>query len=291
VRVHDFGNGVKHQLRHQDINRSEVISNTRSEDTDTGEAPLKSVRSMLFGDNEDPTSGGNVLVEETQKWEAEKEAILCGAEAILAVAVEEKQKWEVEKEAISKVQQFEPIVELNIGSMRFETSRITLCRFPDTMIGCMFSGRHTLPRGKDGHFFIDRDGRHFHHILNFLRSPEGYKVGVTGAEEDELRRECAYYGIDELMFPLPPPPPPPTQKRIPYYHSSRSESFGQIGLRVDHAGVHTIADSGEAIKYCRNCHRGFFNIRADKYYFSGFSAQSPPAAQPRVQSPCSFCRH
>ncbi|KAJ1408899.1 hypothetical protein B484DRAFT_196416 [Ochromonadaceae sp. CCMP2298] len=70
------------------------------------------------------------------------------------------------------------------------------------MIGCMFSGRHALSKGEDGYFFIDRDGTHFRHILNFLRSPEGYKcVGVTEAEKEELRRECEYYGIDQLMFP------------------------------------------------------------------------------------------
>jgi hypothetical protein len=186
-------------------------------------------------------------------------------DAILA-ALEEMNRWEAEKEAISKVQQFEPIVKLNIGSMRFETSRTTLCRFPDTMIGCMFSGRHALPKGEDGYFFIDRDGRHFHHILNFLRSPESYKSGLTGAEEGQLLGECKYYGIDELMFPPPPPPPPPpTKKLLPCYLTSGSAEFCQISVLVDHTGVLTIADSGEKIEYCRSCHRGFFNIGLFKY--------------------------
>jgi hypothetical protein len=135
-----------------------------------------------------------------QKWDANKRAETRNWEAL------KKAEWEAEREAMSKLQQFGPIVKLNIGSTRFETSRTTLCRFPDTMIGCMFSGRHTLLQGEDGHFFIDRDGTHFRHILNFLCSPEGYKVDLSAAEEQELRRECVYYGIDQLMFPKPKPP-------------------------------------------------------------------------------------
>jgi hypothetical protein len=108
---------------------------------------------------------------------------------------------EAEKEEMSKVQHFEPIVKLDVGGVRVTTSLTTLRRFPDTMIGCMFSGRHALPKGKDGYFFIDRDGTHFRHILNFLRSPESYKPVLTNAEAEELLGECKYYGIDQLMFP------------------------------------------------------------------------------------------
>jgi hypothetical protein len=190
-----------------------------------------------------------------------------------------------EKTALAGVQHFEPIVKLNIGSMRFETSRTTLCRFPDTMIGCMFSGRHALPKGEDGYFFIDRDGTHFRHILNFLRSPESFKVEVEGADARELRRECEYYGIDQLMFP------PPTQKCLPYYHTNMAACLGQIAVLVDHTGVLTIADSGEKITYCYACHRAFFDIGGDKFYCKGSNALPPPAAQPRIQGPCSMCRH
>jgi hypothetical protein len=120
----------------------------------------------------------------------------------LRVQAGKRAEWEAEKATFAELQQFSPIVKLNIGSMRFETSRTTLTRFPESMIGCRFSGRNTLPKGEDGSFFIDRDGTHFRHILNFLRSPEGYKgPEVGGADARELRRECEYYGIDQLMFP------------------------------------------------------------------------------------------
>jgi hypothetical protein len=239
-------------------------------------------------------------VEEKQKWEVEKTALVQDAEkkaeTILAVAAEEKQtweaekqKWEAEKTALAGVQHFEPIVKLDVGGVRVTTSLTTLCRFPDTMMGCMFSGRHTLPKGEDGYFFIDRDGTHFRHILNFLRSPESYKMDVGGADTKELRRECEYYCLDELMFPVTTTG---TEKSLPYFDiTAHAYAPGTIAVLVDGAGVHTIRDSGEKIECCSHCRSGCFRIGAKMFYFPNFTTtQSPPAAQPKVQGTCRLCR-
>jgi hypothetical protein len=206
------------------------------------------------------------------------------AEAILAGAIEETKKWEAEKTALAGVQHFEPIVKLNVGGVRVITSLNTLCRFPDTMLGSMFSGRHTLPKGEDGYFFIDRDGTHFRHILNFLRSPESYKMEVEATDARELQRECEYYCLDELMFPG-------TEKSLRYRDTSHQPTvLGTIIVRVDGAGVHTIRDSGEKIKCCSRCHSGCFVIGAQSCYFNKFTTtESPPAAQPKVQGTCPAC--
>lgn len=49
----------------------------------------------------------------------------------------------------------------------------------------MFSGRHSVvPSGGDGSVFVDRDGRHFAAVLNFLRDgqvPAGAVVPVCSA--------------------------------------------------------------------------------------------------------------
>jgi vacuolar-type H+-ATPase subunit H len=236
-----------------------------------------------------------VAVEESKKLKDEQNAFVQDAEkkaeTILAGAVADtkkweadKQKWEAEKTALAGVQHFEPIVKLNVGGVRYITSLTTLCRFPDTMMGCMFSGRHTLPQGEDGYFFIDRDGKHFRHILNFLRSPESYKVGVTGAEEKELRHECEYYCLDELMFP------PGIEKSLVYYKITGHRQPSLITVRVDNKGVHTILDSGEKIEYCSHCHCAIFNIGAQKYFLNAFNFESPSAAaQPLVQGTCPRC--
>ena len=42
------------------------------------------------------------------------------------------------------------------------------------MLAAMFSGRHLTAIDEDGRYFIDRDGTHFRHILNFLRDGETY---------------------------------------------------------------------------------------------------------------------
>eukprot|EP00601_Ochromonadales_sp_CCMP2298_P024537 CAMPEP_0173274124 /NCGR_PEP_ID=MMETSP1143-20121109/2274_1 /TAXON_ID=483371 /ORGANISM="non described non described, Strain CCMP2298" /LENGTH=319 /DNA_ID=CAMNT_0014210917 /DNA_START=1108 /DNA_END=2067 /DNA_ORIENTATION=- len=249
--------------------------------------------------------------------EAEKKA-----ESILAGAAEEIKRWEAEKAELAGVQDFQPIVNLNVGGVRVTTSLTTLNRFPDSMIGCMFSGRHALPLGKDEHFFIDRDGTHFRHILNFLRSPEGYQVS-RGADARELRRECEYYGIDQLMFPDHPLAKPQQQPQPQFYFQPqyqhmpqaqaqasssisrltsagteksfayfelRGHKVGTIAVRIDLAGVHTIRDSGEPIKMCRHCDRAIFAIGARKYFFRSLYMQSTiVAAQPKVQGICPGC--
>jgi len=93
------------------------------------------------------------------------------AHKIVATAKEETEAWTMEKAKLAMVQQFQPKIKLDVGGSKFTTSLTTLRRFPDTMIGAMFSGRHALPLDEEGYHFVDRDGTHFRYILNFLRSP------------------------------------------------------------------------------------------------------------------------
>jgi len=209
------------------------------------------------------------------------------ADSIFAEAVEEresleaeKQQWEAEKAALAGVQHFESVVKLDVGGVRYTTSLTTLRRFPDSMIGCMFSGRHALPKGEDGYFFIDRDGTHFRHILNFLRSPEGYKVLVTGAEEEELRRECEYYGIDQLMFDSCDP------TDISPLIATRKDSQGVYTVR-GRKGTVTTELPDVVIEFCPFCHEGgliYWDRKLNEKCQGGVSA-----AQPRVQGPCRNC--
>jgi len=234
--------------------------------------------------------------EESKKLRAEQVALVQDAkkqaESILAGAVDEINRLEAEKTAFAGLQQPDATVMLNIGSTRFETSLTTLCRFPNSMIGCMFSGRHALPLGKDEHFFIDRDGRHFYHILNFLRSPEGFKVGLEGRKKEELRRECEYYGIDQLMFGITY-----TEKELQCYDTVK-QWYSPLTVLVEyHWGVYTLkhkdCDDDGRIEYCPRCHKGICRkggamcvvVRIDKHFEGGVV----PAAQPRVQGPCRIC--
>lgn len=89
---------------------------------------------------------------------------------------------------------FKQRVKLNVGGSKFETTLSTLTRYPDSMLGAMFSGRHEVPPDDEGYVFIDRDGTHFRAILNFLRT--GF-VDLPRSEQaaNELKRELEYYQL------------------------------------------------------------------------------------------------
>jgi hypothetical protein len=48
---------------------------------------------------------------------------------------------------------------------------------------------------EDGSYFIDRDGRHFHHVLAYLRDPNGFVPPSDAAVCVELLREAHFYRI------------------------------------------------------------------------------------------------
>ncbi|BBH04480.1 potassium channel tetramerisation domain-containing protein / pentapeptide repeat-containing protein [Prunus dulcis] len=90
------------------------------------------------------------------------------------------------------------VIRLNVGGNKFCTSVDTLTqREPNSMLAAMFSGRHNIACEEDcekGYVFIDRDGTHFRHILNWLRD-----ATVPLLEErckySELLREAEYFQL------------------------------------------------------------------------------------------------
>jgi hypothetical protein len=59
-------------------------------------------------------------------------------------------------------------VELDIGGYRFETSMQTLRRVPHTFFDAYFSGRYAQDVCADGSIFVDRNGEHFGHVLEYM---------------------------------------------------------------------------------------------------------------------------
>lgn len=91
------------------------------------------------------------------------------------------------------------VITLNVGGVLYTTTRSTLSKYPDSMIGAMFNGQF-VPTNFDqqGNYFIDRDGDIFRIILNFLRSgrlclPQSFK------DYDLLEAEVDYYQIPALI--------------------------------------------------------------------------------------------
>ena len=84
---------------------------------------------------------------------------------------------------------------LNVGGYRYTTTRSTLSKYPESMLGAMFSGRHKLIRDSNGCYFIDSDGENFRHILSFLRHET-----LPPSDLCELvYKDALYYGIDRLV--------------------------------------------------------------------------------------------
>jgi N-acetylneuraminic acid mutarotase len=94
---------------------------------------------------------------------------------------------------------------LDIGGYRYTTSVQTLRRLPGTFFAAYFSGRYTMDRSTDGSI-IDRDGKHFGQVLEYLR--DGV---VSVAERDAskldvgelrwLKREFGFYCIELFAAP------------------------------------------------------------------------------------------
>ena len=114
---------------------------------------------------------------------------------------EEKRKWDVEKKRVQATKTFDKVIYLNVGGSRYTTTLSTLTKYPDSMLGAMFSGRHALVQQEDGSYFIDRDGETFSYILSYLRDSNIVLALVpTFARELRLRLEyeARFYQLREL---------------------------------------------------------------------------------------------
>ena len=100
---------------------------------------------------------------------------------------------------------FANVVTLNVGGSRYTTTLSTLTKYPDSMLGTMFSGRHALVQQEDGSYFIDRDREVFSHVLSYLRDSNIVLALVpTFARELRLRLkdEARFYQLQELEATL-----------------------------------------------------------------------------------------
>ncbi|KAK2518966.1 Kctd4 [Columba livia] len=83
------------------------------------------------------------------------------------------------------------LITLNVGGYLYITQKQTLTKYPDSFLEGIINGKIMCPFDADGHYFIDRDGLLFRHILNFLRNgelllPEGFRENQLLAQEAEF---------------------------------------------------------------------------------------------------------
>ena len=191
--------------------------------------------------------------------------------AFCALLKAEKADWGEEKLRIANTQQLDSIINLNVGGMRFSTTLATLNTFPASMLGAMFSGRHTITK-TDGEYFFDRNGDPFKHILSFLRNPEHFEIDLVGVALKDLKKEAAYFSLDDVMIP----PPPPFLPVTPFELEDHEGDFWEITQNAE--GVYYgqyISGEYESGLYnkivCTECNKGFCDDEA-KYRFANFAA-------------------
>ncbi|KAI2567858.1 potassium channel tetramerization domain containing 10 [Homo sapiens] len=88
-------------------------------------------------------------------------------------------------------------VKLNVGGALYYTTMQTLTK-QDTMLKAMFSGRMEVLTDSEGWILIDRCGKHFGTILNYLRDG-AVPLPESRREIEELLAEAKYYLVQGLV--------------------------------------------------------------------------------------------
>ncbi|RHZ67058.1 hypothetical protein Glove_303g149 [Diversispora epigaea] len=86
---------------------------------------------------------------------------------------------------------FEEII-LDVGGTKYKTKRSTLTKHPNTLLGKIFLN----PSNCNKEFFLDRNGRAFHYIMEFYRTGEPlWPDKSDGVTCEEVEREFEYFQI------------------------------------------------------------------------------------------------
>jgi hypothetical protein len=132
----------------------------------------------------------------------------------LAEVAKERADLHREIEAMQKHKEAQSgCVVLNVGGHRFESSVQVLRRIPHTFFDAYFSGRYAQDVCNGGRIFIDRDGTHFGHVLEYMRDGV-VAVAEPGAHPSvslvrALKREFGFYCIELVVAGQPAEPERP----------------------------------------------------------------------------------
>jgi len=132
------------------------------------------------------------------------EALYTG---LISALAEEREKWRAERELLQReIEIFEEDtvepIHLNVGGVRYSTSLETLQKDRNSFFGAMFGGNLKPKPSSDGSYFIDRNGKHFGIILDFLRDGEVVLADVKHSITQALLREAKFYQIQGLIKAL-----------------------------------------------------------------------------------------
>ncbi len=90
------------------------------------------------------------------------------------------------------------IVKLNVGGVKYITTKTTLESVPDSFFNSLLSGKFSFTEIK-GHIFIDRNGLIFEHILSYLRNINNWKPPRNVDLAEKIKVEAGFYLLSDLV--------------------------------------------------------------------------------------------
>lgn len=144
------------------------------------------------------------------------------------------------------------LVRLNVGGTKYITTKTTLRKYPDSLLGAMFRENIPLSTDGDGYYFIDRCGHIFQYILQFLRSgklilPKGF------CELELLQSEASFYQIEDLI------------STINNHKNEKGNDYDYVLLFCKaHYEAYSDFDSGTDVKLYTSCQ----SMDAAKFWYS-----------------------
>lgn len=126
-----------------------------------------------------------------------------GEEEVRGILSEREANLQKQVAKISNAFETSDIVELNVGRVRYTTSKLTLCKEPDSTLALMFKeGQIPLTLDKEGEVFIDRDGNSFRYILDYLRGNYTKIRFLSEEERQDLLVEADFFQLQGLIAKL-----------------------------------------------------------------------------------------
>lgn len=131
----------------------------------------------------------------------------------------------------------DPIIKLDIGGYRYVTSKSTLFSKGENLFYGLLGGRLESNISEDGYIFIDRNGRYFEPILDYLRTgisttnchefiPIGETKVAGGLDIGLVQKEAEFFLVEEMRIYCENIKPLNNEKRL----STESEAFQAEGL-------------------------------------------------------------
>lgn len=103
---------------------------------------------------------------------------------------------------VAAASRFTAPVHIDVGGTIYTSSLETLTKYPESRLAKLFNG--TIPIVLDSlkqHYFIDRDGGMFRHILNFMRNSR-LLIPDNFPDTDLLLEEAKYFDIAPMVKQL-----------------------------------------------------------------------------------------